>query len=334
MKHPRRLVLAAVLLGAALTPVLGASAAAPAPLFKITPTAFDFGYVPMGSTTGQQIVTVINKSSSPQVMNGAGGGAGVFGGSQDCQGTTLAPGAVCHMYYAFSPTALGATTGSTNGTWNGQAFSFSFKGYGLPHFRISPTTFDFGPTALGSSAPQQTVTVTNLANKSVVMNGAGGGAGLFGGSQDCQGTTLGAGSSCHMYYQFTPTAVGAATGSTNGNWNGQNFSFSFSGFGTPRFTISPTSFDFGQVKVGTTGTVQTVTVTNRGSTPVVMNGAGGGAGQFGGSQDCQGTTVQPGKTCHMYYAFSPSTTGTVTGSTNGTWNGQSFAFNFTGTGIA
>jgi hypothetical protein len=34
-----------------------------------------------------------------------------------------------------------------------------------------------------------------------------------------------------MFYQFTPTAVGPATGTTGGNWNGQTFSFSFTGSG-------------------------------------------------------------------------------------------------------
>ena len=69
-----------------------------------------------------------------------------------------------------------------------------------------------------------------------------------------------------MYYQFTPTALGAATGSTGGNWNGQSFSFTFTGIGTPQFRISPTAFDFGDVPVGTTSAQQLVTITNLGTT--------------------------------------------------------------------
>jgi hypothetical protein len=63
-------------------------------------------------------------------MSGAGGGGGVFGGAQDCQGTTLAPGKACHMFYAFTPATVGSVHGSTNGTWNGQAFSLTFVGTG------------------------------------------------------------------------------------------------------------------------------------------------------------------------------------------------------------
>ena len=71
---------------------------------------------------------------------------------------------------------------------------------------------------------------------------------------------------------------------------------------------------------------------NLANRPVVMSGAGGGAGIFGGAQDCQGETLNPGKACHMYYAFTPTTVGTVHGSTNGSWNGQQFSLTFVGTG--
>jgi hypothetical protein len=214
--------------------ISGADAASPK--FLISPTSFDFGAQPLHSPSPQQLVTIKNVSGAPIVMSGAGGGAGVFGGSQDCQGLTIAAGASCHMYYQFTPTALGATTGSTGGNWNGQTFSFSFKGTGTPQFRISPTAFDFGDVPVGTTSTQQLVTITNLGSTSVVMSGAGGGAGQFGGSQDCQGLTITAGNSCHMYYQFHPTSIGAATGSTGGNWNGQPFSFAFTGNGTAAAT--------------------------------------------------------------------------------------------------
>ena len=99
---------------------------------------------PVGTTAPQQLVTITNLGTTPVVMSGAGGGAGQFGGSQDCQGLTIAPGASCHMNYTFHPTAAGAATGSTGGNWNGQTFAFTFKGTGISgartkQFLISPT---------------------------------------------------------------------------------------------------------------------------------------------------------------------------------------------------
>jgi len=233
--HRIRSILVSALLATGLTGSLTAMApaaqAVDARPFLITPTSFDFGYVPVGSTTANQTVTIKNVSGVPQVMNGAGGGAGVFGGAQNCQGTTLAPGKSCKMFYAFSPTTTGLVNGSTNGSWNGQAFSLHFTGNGTPQFLITPTSLAFGRVKVGSTSLQQRIEVKNLANRPVVMSGAGGGAGIFGGAQDCQGETLNPGKACHMYYAFTPTTVGTVHGSTIGSWNGQQFSLTFVGTG-------------------------------------------------------------------------------------------------------
>jgi hypothetical protein len=200
-------------------------------IFLITPRALDFGYVPVGSTTAQQAITVTNVSGVPQVMSGTGGGAGIFGGVQNCQGTTLAPGHSCQMSYAFSPAKVGAVSGSASGTWNGQAFSLHFSGFGTPRFLITPTSLAFGKVKVGHTSKQQSIEVTNLANKPVVMSGTGGGAGVFGGVQNCQGQALNPGQTCQMFYAFTSTAVGTVHGSASGTWNGQAFALTFIGTG-------------------------------------------------------------------------------------------------------
>jgi len=224
-------LLAAGLTGGATTIASAAPAVNATNLFLITPRALAFGYVPVGSTTAQQTITITNVSGKPQVMSGAGGGAGVFGGAQNCQGQTLGAGKSCQMFYAFSPTAVGSVSGSTNGSWNGQAFSLKFTGFGTPQFLITPTSLAFGRVKVGHTSAQQTVNIENLANKPVVMSGAGGGAGVFGGAQNCQGQTLGAGQSCQMFYAFTPAKAGTVHGSTNGAWNGQSFALTFVGTG-------------------------------------------------------------------------------------------------------
>jgi hypothetical protein len=212
--------------------IVSASASGP-PLFLITPKALAFGYVPIGSTAPTQQIQVKNVSGVPQTLSGTGGAAGVFGGVQDCQGQTLNPGQSCHMFYAFSPTATGAVHGSTNGTWNGQAFSLSFSGTGTPQFLISPTSLNFGQVKIGTTSPQQSIRVTNESNQPVVMSGTGGAAGVFGGVQNCQGQTIAAGKSCQMFYAFSPPATGTVNGSTSGTWNGQAFALKFTGTGVP-----------------------------------------------------------------------------------------------------
>jgi hypothetical protein len=207
---------------------------------------------------------------------------------------------------------------------------------GTPHlFHISPTKLKFGDVPVGSTTAAKVVTVTNVSGAPQTMSGSGGGVtGEFSSSQNCQGITLAAGASCQMSYAFSPTTTGAVTGSTSGTWNGQSFNVSLSGTGTLEFKIAPTKVAFGKVAVGSTS-ASTIQVTNLANKSVVMSGSGGGVtGEFSSSQNCQGITLAAGASCQMSYAFSPTATGAVTGSTSGTWNGQSFNVSLSGTGIA
>ena len=305
-------------------------------VYRITPTDLDFGDVALGGTSPDQSVTVTNVSPAPLVVSMAGGAGGDFGGFQDCQGKSLNPGDSCHITYQFTPPSLGSDTGSTGGSINGQAFSFTFKGNGVEGFRISPTSFDFGDITMGSTSPDQQVTVTNVTSKPQLISMAGGAGGAFGGFQDCQGKTLNPGASCHITYQFTPAGAGPVTGSTSGTVNGQAFNFSFKGDGVAKadLLISPVALDFGDVTVGTTSPDQQVTVTNVSSSPKLISMAGGAAGDFGGFQDCQGKTLQPGDSCHITYQFTPPKAGADAGSTGGNINGQSFSFSLAGNGVA
>jgi HYDIN/CFA65/VesB-like, Ig-like domain len=313
-----------------------------APRFRISPTRFDFGEVPVGTTSPDQQVTVTNIGLAPAVVSMAGGAGGVFGGFQDCQGKTLNVGDSCHISYQFTPLGVGTVTGSTSGSINGQPFSFDFSGTGImlgsqptSTFMISPTRFDFGRVQTGTKSSDQQVTVTNISSSSVTVSMAGGAGGDFGGFQDCQGKTLAPGDTCHIAYQFTPPSPGPDSGSTSGSINGQPFAFDFSGTGVdPRFRISGTRLDFGDVPVGETSPDQQVAVTNIGLAPVVVSMAGGAGGDFGGFQDCQGKTLAPGDTCHISYQFTPPSPGPDSGSTSGSINGQPFAFDFTGNGVA
>jgi hypothetical protein len=263
----------------------------------------------------------------------AGGAAGVFGGSQNCHGQTLASAASCQISYRFTPAPAGPATGTTSGTVFGQPFSFDYEGRARAYvvsFLISPIGFDFGDVPQGTASPQQVVTVTNVNVVPLMINMAGGAAGSFGGSQNCQGQTLAPGASCQIFDRFTPNALGPAVGSTAGTVNGLPFAFDFLGNGIRRFLITPIGFDFGEVAVGAMSPNQIVNVTNASAAAATVDMAGGAAGVFGGSQTCQGQTLAPGASCQIFYRFAPVTGGPTTGTTSGTVNGQPFNFDFEG----
>src|SRR5258708_8283110 len=92
------------------------------------------------------------------------------------------------MDYSFRATSSGPATTTSIGDWNEQNFNIALSGNGrAAQFVITPTSLDFGPVQVGSSAPSQTVTVTNVGPSPVGMSGAGGGVGSpFSGFQSCQ----------------------------------------------------------------------------------------------------------------------------------------------------
>jgi hypothetical protein len=87
--------------------------------------------VSLGSTSATQTADVFNVSGISRVISVAGGGGGVFGGSQNCQSVSLAPGENCSIFYKFTPTVAGLVTGTTSISINGYNRTFSFKGIGI-----------------------------------------------------------------------------------------------------------------------------------------------------------------------------------------------------------
>jgi hypothetical protein len=65
-----------------------------------------------------------------------------------------------------------------------------------------------------------------------------------------------------------------------------------------------------------------------------MSGAGGApfTNNFNASQDCQGNTLAPGASCHMFYTFTPTSTGPLSDDSTGDWNGQNFDIKLKGEG--
>jgi HYDIN/CFA65/VesB-like, Ig-like domain len=205
------------------------------PTFTISPTKFDFGNTIVGATSPQQSVTVTNTGPSPAVMAGTGiSVAPPFTLTEDCSGATLQPGKSCHMFLRYKPTLVGHDSFDMAGTWNGQAFSINMDGQGvLPTLLVTPTSLNFGTVTMGTDAPDQTVTITNLSTQAVVLDGGADHVGApFHESDACQGVSLKYGDSCTMSFGFHPTAIGRVTGTATGTWNGTTWKVKLTGIGS------------------------------------------------------------------------------------------------------
>ena len=260
-----------------------------------------------------------------------------FSSSQDCQGASLAPGQSCHFSYTFAPTTANTASATSSFNLNGQSASVKLKGTGVDAtFAVSPTKLSFNPTVVGTTSPQQVVTITNVSPGSITVSASGGTVvAPFGNSQDCQGASLAPGQTCHFSYTFAPTVTGPATATSTFTLNGQSASIDLAGIGVrPTLLITPTTIAFGPIKTGTSAPQQTMTVTNLSYQSVVISTAGGTvSGPFSMSQDCQGVTLSFGQSCHYVYGFHPTAVGKFSTSSSGTINGVAFKLKMTGEGI-
>ena len=307
---------------------------------SVTPLNLVFNNVAVGATASIPVI-VTNTSGAPLTPNYAGGAPNDpvnFGGSQNCAGVTLAPGASCAFTYDFHPTTIGAKNSSTTIDVNGESFAITMSGTGVSGVSVAPLNLVFNSVAVGASASIPVI-VTNTSGVPLTPNYAGGAPNdpvNFGGSQNCAGVTLPPGGSCAFTYVFHPTTIGAKNSSTTIDVNGESFAITMSGTGVSGVSVAPLNLLFGGVAVGASASIPVI-VTNTSGVPLTPNYAGGAPNDpvnFGGSQNCAGVTLPPGGTCMFTYVFHPTIVGPKNSSTTIDVNGESFAITMSGVGSA
>ena len=169
---------------------------------------------------------------------------------------------------------------------------------------LAPATQDFGSIAVGFNSPAQTFTWTNNSTfpASVNLLTASGDFSVTG--NNC--SAVAAYASCQITVIFTPTALGARTGTLMVGSSGTTLISSLTGTGIPDLTIASTTLNFGSLDVGAT-LLQTVAVTNSASGPVPVP-ALVTTGDYSATSNC-GTTLASGASCAITVAFKPTTTG-------------------------
>jgi hypothetical protein len=133
---------------------------------------------------------------------------------------------------------------------------------------------------------------------------------------------------------FTPTALGAETGTLTVSSSSNQLTAQLTGTGTPGFTMAPTTFSYGNLDVGNNA-AQTFTLINvaSGALPVPPFVT---TGQYSVNSSACGTSVAAGGHCTVTVTFLPTATGPQNGtlgvsSTSLLYNGLSGTM--TGNGI-
>ena len=180
---------------------------------------------------------------------------------------------------------------------------------------IAPTKLTFPVTQLGATSKPKSATLYNsgIATLTPKENVSGD----YAISANTCGATLPSGANCSVSVTFTPTNINTRTGALTFTDNATvpTQKVSLTGIGT-EVKLSPTSLNFGTVKVGNTSAPQTVTVTNLSTVNSVTFSSIGLGGTDAGdflisSNTCPPPTksLGPGKTCKVGVEFKPTTTG-------------------------
>jgi hypothetical protein len=296
----------------------------------IAPSPHGFGTHATGTTSPARTFTVTNTGESPAgaiTTSLTGADPGQFTKSADnCNGQVLAPGASCTVDGAFAPAALGAKSAglqATAGPGGSATATVSGTGADPASLTISPTSNGFGNQVNGTTSGATGFTVTNtggVPSGTIATSIGGADPGQFTTSADtCNGVTLVAGGTCTLNGAFAPTSSGAKSASLQASASpGGTASSSLTGTGqTPaHLTISPTSWDFGNVLQGTLSSVKQFTVTNTGEQTATIYAIGSsGPFQHAGGGTCLGAPLGGGQTCVIDVRFNASGfTGSITGS--------------------
>ena len=315
---------------------------------SVSPASYNFGAVIVGSSSGAQTFTVSNTGTANLVIGTitfTGSDPSQFGKQNDnCSGQTVAPSGSCTVQAVFSPTSTGGKNASLSIPSNAPTVNVPLSGTGtVPGSGVSPSSYNFGNIVVGSSSGAQTFTVSNTGTANLVIGTitlTGTDPTQFGKQNDnCSGQTVAPSGSCTVQAVFSPTSAGGKNASLSIPSNAPTVDVPLSGTGTvPGSSVSPASYNFGAVLVGSSSGAQTFTVSNTGTANLVIGTitlTGTNPTQFGKQNDnCSGQTVAPSGSCTVQAVFSPTSAGGKNASLSIPSNAPTVNVPLSGTGTA
>ena len=294
---------------------------APSPNVGLSP-ALNFGNQNDGTTSVPMTITVTNTGNSTLDVSSvaiSGTNASDFKQTNNCTASGIAPQSTCSITVTFSPTISGTenatVTLADDAPDSPESTSLTGVGIGAgPAVTLSPTTLTFASQLVNTTSPAQNVTLTNTGTgtlniTSIVPSGD------FAETNNC-GTTIAAGASCTISVTFTPRNVNTRTGTiaVTDNAPASPQMVSLSGSGT-YLSWTPTSLDFGTVKVGSSSAPQTITFTNHAASTLLIKSittTGLNNLDFTETNNC-GSSLARQASCTITVMFTPLATGSRTG---------------------
>jgi centrosomal CEP192-like protein/ASPM-SPD-2-Hydin domain-containing protein len=281
----------------------------------VNPTSLNFGNKRLGVTSATEDVAVFNSGSDPITIASATASGDFAVAGFSC--TTIAPLSRCRVSITFTPTGMGARTGTLTITENvaGSPQVIPLGGTGVaPVLTLDTTTLNFGPQAVGTTSAAKTVTITNTGTDTLnisAMSTSGDYA-----SSTCP-ASLAPSAYCVVSITFSPMAGGPRNGTLTiqDDAAGSPHTVQLSGTGLgPGVAFSPPGLDFGPVSMGSTSGGRTVQLTNSGSAALTITSIAA-SGDFQSTDNCPRgpATLAASASCTITVTFTPTAPGARTG---------------------
>ena len=220
------------------------------------------------------------------------------------------------------------------GIWQAPLLTASYPAQ--PVITLAPVSLTFTSQASGTASAAQTVTVTNTGNATLNLSRLAL-TGDFAETDTCAGATLAIHASCTAQVTFLPVATGARTGvlTIYGNVSGGQATVSLNGTGTTAASVvlTPLFLTFPSTTIGSTASAPYVTVSNTGGqsttleTPTVT-------GDFAVKQSTCSASLPSQTGCTLVIIFTPTASGTRTGTLTIVTGAGTLTASLTGIGTA
>jgi phospholipase C/archaellum component FlaF (FlaF/FlaG flagellin family) len=293
----------------------------------------------VGTTSSGRTVTVSNFGTSTLNINSANV-TGDFRLLNSC-GRNLGAGKACNMTVTFRPMATGTRSGTLTVADSDSTSPQSVALHGIgTNVTLLPSLLSFPNLLPGKRSASMTSTLTNassspLSISSITVSGD------YRQTNTCGGTVA-AGGTCVFTVMFTPTVSGRRFGTITiqDSDGGSPHVLRLTGLGTA-LTVSKAKLTFPNTKVGFSSSSSSITITNRGLTPLDLTAFVIQDLLYQNIRDytqinCT-SPLTPGGSCVVTVTFAPAKTGLISGmlevfdSEIGT---SQFNISLSGTGLA
>lgn len=288
-----------------------------------TPATISFGGVTVGSSKSATITLTDTSTTGLSISRFSTKGTG-FAVSGPVLPYSLSAGSSTSAVVTFTPPSTGNFSGSLKVTYQIRKRSYTItvtvSGSGQQATTSStgkvaanPTTLSFGTVQVGHTA-SSSQTLSNSGTASATISQVATSSSQFSTSGITLPVTLAPGQSYTFQVAFTPTVVGTESGSLSVSSDASNPSVAVALSGTAtapgQLAITPGSFDFGSVLVGTSGTKSATLSASGGSVTVSSGYISDG---FALSGLTYPFTIPSGGTKTFSVVFAPSVSSTFSG---------------------